>query len=317
MLKIAIIGAGLAGIACARRLTQGGAQVTVYEKSRGFGGRCATKRWLECRVDHGAQYFTLLDPAFMQAVLEGCDDNISAISAPVLHLDSGQTSATPRYYHRQGNSHLCRDLAQGLDIRLDQTVDIVTADECRWRVQGESYDQVVSTAPLPQTLMLFAQPAIADPYVPCLAMMVMYRQPPQGRAAELYGMMGKPEDDIIWSACENHKPGRVAEGRTVIVVHAGERFSREHLEAPPEEWSARLRGQLEAQWQLPAGDFQAQLTHRWRFARVNEPVSAPALPAGLHFCGDALGQSRVEAAWMQGMAKAESLLAGAAKQDAP
>ncbi|TDU66488.1 hypothetical protein EI77_03583 [Prosthecobacter fusiformis] len=308
MPKIAIIGAGLAGIACARLLTQRGASVTVFEKSRGFGGRCATKRWLDCRVDHGAQYFTMRDGEFKQAIEEACGDQVSTLNAPLFHRESGESSISPRYYHRLGNSHLCRDLAQGLEVRFEQIIDQVTPDGYCWKVLGEAFDQVVSTAPLPQTLRLLGQPPIRDSYIPCLALLLMYRNPPQGLTAKYYGMTSRPDEDIAWSACENHKEGRVTPGHSVMVVHAGEKFSRQHLEEAPEAWSALLRQQLERLWEIPAQDFHAQATHRWKFARVNAPVSPPILPAGLHFCGDALGESRVESAWLQGRAKADAVM---------
>nr|WP_230944119.1 FAD-dependent oxidoreductase [Burkholderia vietnamiensis] len=41
---IAIVGAGIAGLACARVLADAGHRVTVYEKSRGVGGRMSTRR---------------------------------------------------------------------------------------------------------------------------------------------------------------------------------------------------------------------------------------------------------------------------------
>ncbi|MEN3943493.1 FAD-dependent oxidoreductase [Prosthecobacter sp. SYSU 5D2] len=306
MQKIAIIGAGLAGIASARNLSQQGNQVTVFEKSRGFGGRCATKRWMGCRVDHGAQYFTMRDAAFRQTVTEGCGDALRTIPAPVHHLENGQTSTTERFYHLQGNSHLCRDLATGLDIRFEQTVEAVLPAERGWQVQGELFNQVVSTAPLPQTMRIFGQPAVPDSYIPCLAMVALYRGDHLGMTGEYYDITGRPADDLAWSACENHKEGRIIEGCTVMVAHASEAFSREHLEQPPETWSEWLKGQLEALWELPKNQFEAHVTHRWRYARVAEAVKIPSLPRGLHFCGDALEASRVEAAWLQGARLAQN-----------
>ena len=61
---IAIIGAGMAGITAARTLAQAGHSVTVFEKSRGFGGRMATRRTPFGSFDHGAQYFTVRDTRF-------------------------------------------------------------------------------------------------------------------------------------------------------------------------------------------------------------------------------------------------------------
>ena len=63
-LKIAIIGAGIAGVSATNALNARGCNVTLFEKSRGYGGRCATKRWEGHTVDHGAQYFTIRDERF-------------------------------------------------------------------------------------------------------------------------------------------------------------------------------------------------------------------------------------------------------------
>ncbi|HAL40308.1 MAG TPA: amine oxidase, partial [Polaromonas sp.] len=58
---IAVVGAGIAGIACARTLAQAGHQVTVFEKNHGAGGRMATLDTEYGGFDHGTQYFTVRD----------------------------------------------------------------------------------------------------------------------------------------------------------------------------------------------------------------------------------------------------------------
>ena len=64
----AIIGAGMAGIACARTLVQAGHRVTVFEKSAQAGGRTATIDTPFGNFDAGAQYFTVRDPRFELAI---------------------------------------------------------------------------------------------------------------------------------------------------------------------------------------------------------------------------------------------------------
>jgi len=64
----AVIGAGMAGITCARTLVQAGHRVTVFEKSRGLGGRMSTRDSAFGTFDHGVQYFTVRDPRFLQAL---------------------------------------------------------------------------------------------------------------------------------------------------------------------------------------------------------------------------------------------------------
>jgi len=67
-LNIAIIGAGIAGLACATRLQQAGHNVSVFEKSRGLGGRMSPRRTDQWQCDHGAQYFTARTPEFLAQV---------------------------------------------------------------------------------------------------------------------------------------------------------------------------------------------------------------------------------------------------------
>ena len=64
----AVIGAGMAGITCARTLVQAGHRVTVFEKSRGTSGRMATRDSAFGSFDHGAQYFTARDERFLAAL---------------------------------------------------------------------------------------------------------------------------------------------------------------------------------------------------------------------------------------------------------
>ena len=64
--EILIVGAGLCGLHAATRLQAAGRSVLVLEKSRGLGGRAATRRWNNRPVDHGAQFFTAKNPEFIE-----------------------------------------------------------------------------------------------------------------------------------------------------------------------------------------------------------------------------------------------------------
>ena len=55
-LDVVVIGAGIAGLALARRLRAHGRSAVVLERARGVVGRCATRRVEGQPVDHGLPY---------------------------------------------------------------------------------------------------------------------------------------------------------------------------------------------------------------------------------------------------------------------
>ncbi|KGK41903.1 hypothetical protein LH51_11105 [Nitrincola sp. A-D6] len=61
---LAVIGAGLAGLRCAALLAEAGYAVTVFEKSRGTGGRLASSRLDGLTTDLGIPYIETHQPDF-------------------------------------------------------------------------------------------------------------------------------------------------------------------------------------------------------------------------------------------------------------
>jgi predicted NAD/FAD-dependent oxidoreductase len=297
----------MAGIGAARLLVEEGCRVVVFDKSRGLGGRCATKRWEGHSVDHGAQYFTMRDADFSQAVRSACGEDLLEIQAAIVDEAGRELPSEERFFHAKGNSRLARALAEGLDVRTGVTIEAV---EDR-RVGGEVFDVILSTAPWPQTAKLAGISGAQNPYAPCLAGLFLYEGECVGSTAARYAISDRSGHALAWSACENHKPGRVGEGFTVMVVHASEEFSRARLEDDPASWADDLRVLVEERWDIPSSAFRAVHPHRWRYARISQKMEIPALPEGWHFAGDLLTESRVESAWLSGRAVAARILAGA------
>lgn len=305
--SVAVIGAGMAGIGAARLLVEEGCRVVVFDKSRGLGGRCATKRWEGHSVDHGAQYFTMRDADFEREVRSACGEDLLEIQAPIVDEAGRELPSEERFFHAKGNSRLARALAEGLDVRTGVTIEVV---EDR-RVGGEEFDLILSTAPWPQTAKLAGISGAQSPYAPCLAGLFLYEGERVGATAGRYAISDRSGHALAWSACENHKPGRVGEGFTVMVVHASEEFSRTRLEDDPASWAADLRALVEERWDIPSSAFRAVHPHRWRYARISQKMEISALPEGWHFAGDLLTESRVESAWLAGRTVAARILAGA------
>ena len=77
--KVAVIGAGIAGLSCSTTLKNAGFQVTIFEKSRGVSGRLSTRVTENWQCDHGAQYFTARDPLFYTEVERWKSANVAQI----------------------------------------------------------------------------------------------------------------------------------------------------------------------------------------------------------------------------------------------
>ena len=73
--KIAIIGAGISGLTVAKELSKLN-EVTIFDKSRGVGGRMATKRIDDYHFDHGAQFFTAKSQEFKEFCNKAKNDKI-------------------------------------------------------------------------------------------------------------------------------------------------------------------------------------------------------------------------------------------------
>jgi hypothetical protein len=299
--RIAVIGAGLAGVACASRLQlEFGIPAVLFEKSRGRGGRCATKRTVDgLLVDHGAQYFTIRDPLFSSIVHRACGDALLPINAPITCPDGTPIPGEPRWYHRDGNSRLARDLSPDLEVRSATEISRIDPLDHSYFVNGERFDAVVSTAPLPQSFRILGLSSPPPAYIPCLTLILALNGPPTGRAASHYAVRDR-SGPLEWSACENHKHGRIASHRTVFVSQASEAFSRAFLEVDPIVWGAAMADLTARTWNLNPADVIEHLTHRWRYARIASPATLPPLPPGTFFAGDATSASRVESAWLSG-----------------
>ena len=80
--SIGIIGAGISGLSCAKALEQAGYDVEVFDKGRNLSGRMATRRNDLSEFDHGAQYFTAKDPAFIQEVDRWIGTDVAQVWSP-------------------------------------------------------------------------------------------------------------------------------------------------------------------------------------------------------------------------------------------
>lgn len=153
---VAVIGAGMAGLTCARELTARGATVTLFDKGRSPGGRLATRRAPPHAFDLGAQYFTARDPAFAECVREwksaGVCDLWRARLVSVANAGAGLlpvAASLDRFVGQPGMSALAGYLAAPLDLRASQRVERIEREGVRLHLFGSIGAPGVTLTPSP------------------------------------------------------------------------------------------------------------------------------------------------------------------------
>ena len=303
-----MIGAGISGLVCARRLVAQGVQVLILEKSRSLAGRCASRKFGDHVVDSGVQYFTLRNPVVRKEIQLVSGDQLQTISPPVYENGKIYREGEERFYLAGGNNRLGKLLAEGLEVRKESEVRGVFPQGKKWEVAGELFDGVVSSAPWPQSAALFGMIESEVAFEPNLTACLEYLIPWDGGRYATLDSTG--QDPLAWVGCENAKEGRIQKGKSVYVVQASTSYSREHLEADPTWWIQDLQKRVEKEWGLDQEKRGATFGHRWRYARRSRGAPQPsALADGLYLCGDSVTDSRVESVWQSGMEVAEKVLA--------
>ncbi|MEM8933007.1 MAG: FAD-dependent oxidoreductase [Acidobacteriota bacterium] len=322
--SVLVVGAGLAGLACARTLVDAGVQVTVIDKGRGVGGRTATRRQDGHAFDAGAQFFTAYDPTVRRWVDAWRHDGLVAPwTAAIGMLDAGTFTAIDkeRFVAVPGMRSLTEHLAAELDIRQGVRVERVERHADGWiarcadGAEPITADRCVLTAPPPQAVALLGPDApLVDrlssvEMAPCHAVLVAFAEPPTILGVPDFGGAEVGSSALGWVARDSSKPGRPAGERWVL--HASPEWSAEHLDEPPDAVAEALLGALAESTATPLPPVDWLRVQRWRYARVTRDLAVDALvdrDSRLIYAGDGCRGSRVEFALTSGIAAAGAIL---------
>lgn len=311
-MDIAIVGAGLSGLTLARSL-QDIANVTVYEKARGVGGRMSTRRVGGYTFDHGAQYFTARTPAFQKTLEPLLEQGLLRPWHPryvrfkgTKRLSHDEGNQDIRYVGSPGINSLAKYLAQHVTVRLKTKVCTLTKDR-QWHLLGENgqkigqADWVLFTAPSPQTLALLPeetsfQSALACvDMAPCFALMLGFSS-----SIDLgFEAAHITDSDLSWIAVNNHKQGS-RQAPFTLVVHASQDYSQNHLEEDLDQVKQHLCQETAKLLGLETEKADYCAVHRWRYAQNKGKVpNTVFLDEALNIgaCGDWSLGGRVEGAF--------------------
>jgi renalase len=322
---VAVVGAGVSGLACARALAAGGRRPVVLDRARGVGGRCATHRVEGQPVDIGVFFLHGRDPAFVAELrsvpanrLEGWPQEVHG-RGRACHPDSF-AAGEQRLAFVPGLTAFPRHLATGLEVRLETEVaalDLGHGRPCLTTRAGdaiEARDLVLALAPEQALQMLAGVTAAPSGVVSARAVLAMAFSEASLSLAAVYRagtpappwQVSYPEGSPILLVMSHDSSKRPAPGFLAMVFQARPRWSREHMEEAgwPDLVLAEA-GRLLGPW---ATTPQHLHPHRWRYARSDPsaelagPLVIP-LPGGgrLGICGDRFAPGGgVEAAWISG-----------------
>jgi predicted NAD/FAD-dependent oxidoreductase len=316
--SVAVVGAGISGLACARALAERGVLPTVFEKSLAAGGRAAARMTELGGFDHGVQYFTVRDGDFAAALAPLL---AAGQIAPWMARFRTQTDEnSERFVGVPSMQALGAGLALGIDVRYDQRVTrlerVYTSRPPRWSLNRVGYDAeahdlevteglfdalVIALPPEDTLALLEFAPALARRIKnvrmrPCWALMLGFAEPLNTPfdAAALAGPR------LSWIARDSSKPGRRPGERWV--AHASAAWSEEHLKDDPEDVRAKL---LKAFHEVTATRAQPihAVVHRWRYSLVENPLAEGFVwdaQQRVGACGDWCSGARVESAFLSG-----------------
>lgn len=307
-MRIAVIGAGLAGLTAARTLHGDGHTVVVWEKSRGPGGRTSTRRGPDgLRFDHGAPFLHDGDLPL---------DDLAATTRFRLSLPGG--AVREEAIGIPASNAPAKRLAEGLDLRVSQRVEtILRSGERGYHLAAEDggamgvFDAVIVTAPAPQAaeLLQHVAPSLAArarsvEYAPCWSVMVAWDEPLHLGFTATTDVPG-----LALAVSEQAKPGRGDAEHWVLQF--GQTRSAALLEAEPDEIIALALDRWHDRIGRTAPDPVHAAAHRWRYARPRLPLPETCLVQDtIVAAGDWCGGQSAGAAIRSGRAAAAALLAG-------
>lgn len=277
--RIAVIGAGLAGLSCARVLRRAGFYVEMYESDRVVGGRMGTSRLGVVPFDHGAQYVSGRSDRFRAYLDELVHSGYAASWHPkIAGMEAGQ--APNWFVGTPGMSAMVRPLAESVQVHTNRRVHTLQRTDKAWQIWFDDqttagpFAGVAVAVPAPEAALImgrdvaeFAEQLAAVRFSPIWALMIRLEE----QVLPEFDAYSDMSQTIRWVGRNNVKPGRSSRGEH-IVVHASPTWTRETEDAEPELVAEELWSEVCHVLDLPPVRPQQMSAHLWKHGLVDRPL---------------------------------------------
>lgn len=312
MKRIAIIGTGISGLTVANQLKQQ-TTIALFEKSRGVSGRMSTRYADPFQFDHGAQDFTIRDPAFKEFLAPYIESGLLQQWKPKLMLLEKDKQPEERqwsdihYVPTPKMNSLCIKLAEDLNVKLNTEIINIEKKDNLWFLYSKDnnvygpFDWVITSIPVAQTIKLLPtafteQTSIKDVVMAgCYSVMIAMEQPfPwQWQAAIV------KNSPISWMAINSNKPER--DTQNTLLVQTDNQWAEDRIDADTAEIQSIIIKELSCLLSYDFSKTNYITTHRWHYADTKQSAGVDYhldQDQKLGACGDWFIKGRVEAAFL-------------------
>lgn len=311
---VIVVGAGISGLAAARELSSHGRSVAILEKSRGVGGRLATRRLDGECFDHGAPFVQTSGGAF--------EGEIQSWLGRGTAREWFRDQDGSRYVGLESMNALAKDLSGRLEVFRQQLVTRLRFDNSAFAVECQggavwTASAVVLSCPLPQAIQITQSSSLgldrslisrlgAVSYDPCATLLLRLKGG-CGVASPGFARLLNPVLDTVTDVFQkgtSERPG--------LVFHSTAVFAEENYERERSEIAERMIAAAQA---LFSFEVEEHYLHLWRYARRKGEgaggLFAHANSCPLFFAGDGFGAASIEGAFVSGKSVAQAILADA------
>ena len=312
--RIAIIGSGMSGITLAKKLSASN-EVVVFDKSRGIGGRMATRRVEEYNFDHGAQFFTAKSEEFKEfcnqakkdGVIEEWQCRFAEIVDDKIHRNWQFGTDKAHFVGNPQMNSFCKYIGHGLEILLGKQIESIYFDNQKWSLKTaeneifDNFDYLFLAIPSHQVVNLIPKnfkyfDVVANvKMMGCFSLMLGFKE---NLKMDFDAALVK-KSILSWISANSSKPGR-PEGFSLL-INSSNGWADENIEEDLDLVKEKMIDALQKIINFRPNQIEYQNVHRWRYANASLREGQKSLfdaNMNLGICGDWLISGRVENAFL-------------------
>ncbi len=323
-MKIAIIGSGISGLAAARTLKKI-ADITIFEKSRGIGGRISTRRANPFTFDHGAQYFLVKNADFKSFVSPYIKSGVvKRWDAYFKEFDEGKVISERQWDHSFAHyvgapsmNAFCKSLSNGLNIINNIRVQEVSNSNNGLKLFDENqgllgtFDWVLSTIPSKQAIQILPSDSMiiegisAIKMSACFTLMLGFEKNPNlgFDAAMIHNEI------ISWVSVNSSKPDRNSNNFS-LVIQSTNTWADKNLAMEKNAVKKKMIKEASSILKTDLNEAVHKEVHGWHFANASKRDLGVFIDHNMQIaaCGDWCIHGRVESAYLSGKELAENVI---------